>query len=225
MHEQGGLSSNQVSEAVSSAFQENIHPLKQNIEEKFNLLTREVTTASSACSNKVSQVIRNNSEIGTTITKMSACQMEQSVKFDVMDAALVRIKQDLKNIQTKIEHTASNRAENTKKVASTDCNQAKMDTALKWMKQNLETIHARNEHTASNQAESTEKLASIDSNQTKMDAALTRIGQDLEVTQTRSEHTASKHTGKLASIDSNQTKMDAALTKVKQDLEVIQARS
>ena len=187
MHGQGSLSSDQVSEAVSSAVQESIHPLKQDIEEKFNLLTREVATASSACSNRVSQVIRNNSEVGTTITKISACQMEQSVKLDVMDTALVKIKQDLKSIQTNSEHTASNRAENTKKVSTNDWNQAKLDTALNWMKQNVEEIRTKHEDSASNTAEVTRNMTSIESNQGKIIEILSSISKNLATSQERIE--------------------------------------
>ena len=95
MHRQGDLSITQVSEAVATAFQENILPVKQEIEERFNLLTQELATTSSAYSTKLSQVIRNNSEVGTAITRVAACQVEYSVKFDIMDSTLAKMNQGL----------------------------------------------------------------------------------------------------------------------------------
>ena len=126
-----------ISQAVSTAFQENMSPLRQDVEAKLNFLRHKIlgrdetrtthdmadnvqklATANSACSNKISQIVKNNSENGTTITRTSTCQTEHSIKFGTLNSAILRIKHNLETIQARNEHIASNQAKSIGKVAS-----------------------------------------------------------------------------------------------------------
>ena len=141
-HRQNFSTDTSVSQAISTAIQENMDPIRKDIEVQLNLLKQEIlkksesetlhnvtdniknlTTASSACSSKISQVEKNSSENGAAMTRMSMCQTEHSVKLDNFNSALGKIKQNLEAIQVENEHIASNQALNSKKVSAVESKQ------------------------------------------------------------------------------------------------------
>jgi hypothetical protein len=163
-------------------------PLRKDLENQLNILKREMlgqakngtqlnitdnitklANASSACSDKISQIIKVNSDTETTLTRMSVFQTKSSVKIDEIDSTLIRIKQNLEAIQAKNEHIASNQAENTK---------------------NLEIIQARKGHTDPNQAENTKKVTSIEANQTQIMGILSSLKDDKNTMRERLEISA-----------------------------------
>ena len=108
VHRQSNPSDTSVSQAVSTAFQENMRPLRKDIEDKLNFFRREIlgqdengtlhnvadnvkklATASSTCSDKMSQIVKNSSENGTTMNRISTYQTEHSVKFDTLNSAIL----------------------------------------------------------------------------------------------------------------------------------------
>ena len=87
---------------------------------------KKLATASSACSDKISRVTKISSENGAAIAGVSACQTKQDIKFEALDSAIIKMKQDLEIIQARNEHIVSNQAENNKKVASVESTQTKL---------------------------------------------------------------------------------------------------
>ena len=131
--------------AVKTAFQENMSPFRQEIESKLNYLKREIlerdesktlhdvadnvqklVTANLACSDKVSQTVKNKSENVTTVTGISTCQIKQGVKFDTINSALQRIKHRLEAVQVQKEQFRSTQAKGIEKVIPLESNQTKI---------------------------------------------------------------------------------------------------
>ena len=79
---------------------------------------KRLTSASTVCSDKISVVSRISSENGAAIAEISACQVKHNDKFEALDSAVKKIKQDLVIIQDRNEHIVTNQAESRKKVSS-----------------------------------------------------------------------------------------------------------
>ena len=131
---------------------------------------KKLATASSACSDKMSQVVKSNFII--QFNKVSnLTNLSPTVEIGLETS----------------QHTAPNWAESIKKVSASDCNQAKMDPAIEWMQQNLEETRTESEHSASNQAGLEKKMAFIKSNQAKMCEILSSLQIDKVNMQSRLE--------------------------------------
>ena len=71
---------------------------------------RQLTAASSTCSKKISNIEKISQDNGAAIASFSACQEKNNAKFEALDSAMDKIKQDISNIQVRNEHIVSNQA-------------------------------------------------------------------------------------------------------------------
>ena len=94
-----------------------------------------------------------------------------------MDAALIRIKQNLEAIQARGEHTASNQAESTKKKASIESNQTKMLGILSSLKNDNDIMQKRLETFEKNETPKTHDGAAKNiTTSTQYDGAVDKLG-------------------------------------------------
>jgi Mg2+ and Co2+ transporter CorA len=110
----GHVKAAEISQAVNTAFQENMSSFRQDIESEFSSIRQEIeklddgetlqdmansirklVTAGKenlACFDSISQLARNSSENVTTVAEISACQSKQNVKIDTNNSALLKLK-------------------------------------------------------------------------------------------------------------------------------------
>ena len=84
------------------------------------------------------------------MSRISTCQTEHSVRFDTLNSALVRMRQNLEAIQARNEHIASNLALNSKKVSAVESNQTKILDMLSGLRNGSDDVQGRLEKIENN---------------------------------------------------------------------------
>merc|ERR1712237_311348 len=91
---------------------------------------KRLTTASSSCSKKISEIATTCQNNGAAIANISACQKENNAKFEALDSAAGRIKQDIAFIQVRNEQFMSNQADSCNKMAAMESKMAAMESKM-----------------------------------------------------------------------------------------------
>ena len=161
----GYVKAAEISQAVNTAFQENMSSFRQDIESEISSIRQEIgklddvetlqdvadsvrklVTAGKenlACFDKISQLAKNSSENVTTVANISACQSKQNVKIDTNNSSLLKLKHQLEAVHSQNNHHSSAQAKGMEKVESLGTNQAKILELLSSLKENSDIIQDR----------------------------------------------------------------------------------